>query len=612
MTAKFKFLLIYFFSWVIFFDLLRLVFMLYHFDKTKTLSFGTILSSFWHGLRMDMSVAAYILAPVCVFVLLSLFIHFFRRLLIYRVYTFVILLLVALISFFDLEIYKQWGFRIDATPLKFLNTPKEAFASISHLPLLFLFVIFILCYGLFYFCFKHILRRIFFQQQNRYKILTGVSLILFLGILIIPVRGGFQLAPLNQSSVYFSTNNYANHTAINASWNFLHSVVSKGASGKNPYQYLPGEKVEAISDSLYNGALGTEQVVRLSDTAINIIVVIWESFTEKAIHALVDNKEVTPQFNRLKQEGIYFSNVYASGDRTNKGIPAILSGYPAMPNTTIIHSPAKSEKLSVLSKLFKAKGYYTPFFYGGEPEFANIKSYLLHGGFDPIIGKNDFAAKDMNSKWGAHDDVVMKRVFGNLSRAKQPFFATWLTLTSHEPFETPVATVFAGEDNTTKFLNSLHYTDAVVNEFVEKCKAQPWWNNTLMIITGDHGHPLPENGNKADEFRTPMLWIGGALNKKGLVIDKIVSQLDIAETLSRQVNLSTNQFPYSKNVFDSASRPWAFFTFNDGFGFVDSSGRLVFDNVGKQPIRQEGSAGPVEIEAGKAMMQKVYEDFLKK
>ena len=117
-----------------------------------------------------------------------------------------------------------------------------------------------------------------------------------------------------------------------------------------------------------------------------------------------------------------------------------------MPNTTIIHSPGKAEKLPVLSRLFKEKGYYTPFFYGGEPEFANIKSYLLHSGFDPIIGKNDFAAKDMNSKWGAHDGVVMDRVFENLNNSTKPFFATWLTLSSHEPFETPVPAVFETEE----------------------------------------------------------------------------------------------------------------------------------------------------------------------
>ncbi len=132
---------------------------------------------------------------------------------------------------------------------------------------------------------------------------------------------------------------------------------------------------------------------------------------------------MTPQFNRWKQHGIYFSNMYASGDRTNIGIPVIFSGYPAMPNTTLIHSPGRSEKLQVLSKLFKGKGYYTPFFYGGEPEFANLKSYPLHSGFDPIIGKNNFETKDMNSKWGAHDGIVVNRVFGDLYKSNKPFFA---------------------------------------------------------------------------------------------------------------------------------------------------------------------------------------------
>jgi len=421
------------------------------------------------------------------------------------------------------------------------------------------------------------------------------------------------LAPLNQSSVYFSTNNYANHVAINASWNFLHSLVSKESSGKNPYQYLSVQHVKETVDSLYSGISTTEQLIQFSpDTATNIIFIIWESFTEKAIHISINNKEVTPQFNRLKKEGIYFSNVYASGDRTNKGIPAILSGYPAMPNTTIIHSPGKAEKLRVLSQLFKEKGYQIPFFYGGEPEFANIKSYLLHGGFDPIVGKNDFDSKDMNSKWGAHDGVVMNRVFEDLNKSKKPFFATWLTLTSHEPFEIPVSTVFNGNDNTTKFLNSLHYTDQVVSDFIDRCSQRSWWKNTVIIIIGDHGHVLPASDNKADDFRTPMLWMGGALNKKGVIIDKVMSQLDIAAMLSKQMGLNAGNFPFSKNSLDPFTKSWAFFSFNNGFGFVDSSGRLVFDNVGKMPIKEDGNIGPKEMEAGKAMQQFVYDDFIRK
>ena len=592
---------------------MRVLFLVYHFDKTRELSSSTALLSLWYGLRMDLSVAAYILAPVCIFVLLSLFIHFFRRLTIYYIYTFVLLFLVSFISLADLEIYTAWGFRIDATPLRFLSTPREALASISHLPLLLIAIIFLVCYGLFYWSFRKILRRIFFQEQYCFRILTGCLILVWMGALIIPIRGGFQLAPLNQSSVYFSTRQFANHAAINPSWNLLHSAVSKENISVNPYNYLPPAIVQRIVDSLYTSSGKPERIIRSSqDTPVNVIMLIWESFTEKAIHQKIDGREVTPNFNRLAKEGIFFSNAYASGDRTNKGIPAILSGYPAMPATTIIHSPGKSASLKVLSQLFREKGYSTPFFYGGEPEFANIKSYLLHGQFDPLVGKDDFAAKDMNSKWGAHDGVVMQRVLSDLQKTKQPFFATWLTLTSHEPFETPLPPVFRGNDNTAKFLNSIHYTDQVLGEFMENCRQAEWWDQTIIVITGDHGHPLPETSSKAEDFCTPVLWLGGALEKRGVTIDRVTSQLDIAAALAAQVGIDSKAFPFSKDPFDPQTLAWAFFTFNNGFGFVDEHGRLVFDNVGRQPVSEEGRVTNQHLEAGKAMMQAVFEDFIRR
>ncbi|MEO8406277.1 MAG: LTA synthase family protein, partial [Chitinophagaceae bacterium] len=571
------------------------------------------IGTFTHGLRMDLSMSAYILLPVCFFVLLSLVIPIFRQPVIYKIYTYIILFFVLVLSICDLEIYSAWGFRIDATPLQFLSSPKEALASISHLPLFWILIGFILCYILLIQVWKYIFRKIFFTPQPNRRIVTGLAVLVLIAALFIPIRGGLQLAPLNQSGVYFSTNNYANHAAINASWNFLHSLFSKGTSGKNPYQYATAERQQQVIDSLYKGGGAITQLINFpADTPTNIIVIVWESFTEKATHVSIGGKEVTPEFNKLKQEGIYFSNTYASGDRTNKGLPAIFSGYPAMPNTTVIHSPGKSAKLNVLSSIFKKKGYATPFFYGGEPEFANIKSYLLNGGFDPIISKSDFAAKDMNSKWGAHDGVVMQRVFDELNKSPKPFFAGWLTLSSHEPFETPVPVVFGGDDITNKFLNSLHYTDQVLSDFIKKCSQQSWWNNTLVIITGDHGHRLPATGKQADDFRIPLLWLGGALKQKGMIIDKVISQIDIAATITRQAGMTENYFPFSKNILDTSTLPWAFFCFNNGFGFTDSSGRLVFDNVGKQTIQQEGAAGDKEVEAGKVMQQYTYGDFLKK
>ncbi|RYY57141.1 MAG: alkaline phosphatase family protein [Chitinophagaceae bacterium] len=659
MGAKFKFLLVYYFSWFVFFDLMRVLFLLYHADKTAGLTGGEIARTFLYGARMDLSVAAYILLPVVLFVLLSLFIHFFRRLLIYKIYTFTILLLVSVICLADLELYNAWGFRIDATPLNFLTTPTEAMASVSHLPVWWILFFFIASYALFYFCFSVIMKWIFFQQQNKQRALTAALLLVFMAALLIPIRGGLQQSPLNQSSVYFSTTAYANHAAINASWNFIHSVFGKDRVKTNPYVYMdPLKAAQVVQDlyafddtgltdqSPYRDAAQQQElehyqwINRQGTKPVNVIVVIWESFTEKALHLQKSGVAITPRFLEYKNQGIFFENCYASGDRTNKGIPAVLSGYPAMPNTTIIHSPGKSAKLKSLPAFFRQSGYATPFFYGGETEFANIKSYLVQSGFDPIIGKSDFAAADMNSKWGAHDGVVMKKVLAALDTTKGPFFAGWLTLSSHEPFEVPVKTVISGKDVPSMFLNSLHYTDQVLGDFIDSCKTRPWWDNTVIIIVGDHGHPLPETGRRSDDFRTPMLWTGGAIVQKGMVVRKTVSQIDIAATLLRQFNFgsippadfgklpaqrvkelrqadefekrafATRNFPFSKDMADPRYKAWAFFDFNDGFGFVDSSGVLVFDNVGRQPIMKLGSPGDAQVQSGQALMYWYFNDFM--
>ncbi len=500
---------------------------------------------------------------------------------------------------------------MDTTPLKYMSSPKEVWASISHLPIFLISIFFIVGYFFIAWLFSKIINRInAYQQQGSFKILSAFIIIIVTGLLIIPIRGGIQLAPINQSSVYFSTNNFANHAAINATWNFFHGVTNKTSSTNNPYNYLPPIKAQQITDSLYYSAGKFDNMLKTSTP--NIIFIIWESFTEKATHLSVGGKEVTPNFNNLKKEGIYFSNAYASGDRTDKGLTAILSGYPALNNLSITRFPSKSGQLIVLGQLLKKSGYQTPFYYGGESAFANIKSYLLHGGFDPIIEKSDFSEKDQNSKWGAHDGVVARKMFDDLSKIKQPFFATWLTLSSHEPFETPVPDFFKGDDHTTLLLNSLRYTDGVVNDFIENCKQQTWWQNTLVIIVSDHGHALPETGKKWDNFRIPILWLGGALAETGITIDKVISQLDMASSISAQLGKNEKYFPFSKNIFDSASKEWAFFSFNNGHGFIQREKLFVFDNVGKNILDQQGSIEAKDVEAAKALQQIIYQDFLNK
>jgi phosphoglycerol transferase MdoB-like AlkP superfamily enzyme len=457
-----------------------------------------------------------------------------------------------------------------------------------------------------------------FTKISKHIYVNSLAAFLFValaGSLAIPIRGGLQLAPINQSSVYFSHIDFANHAAINPIWNFFNSWVNKTYEKNNPYNYFAASEAIQKLQVLYPApALVVPTQHLLKTDKPNIILIIWESLTAKVVEDLGGMPGITPQLRELSREGILFSNLYASGNRSDKGIVAILSAYPAQPKNSIITIPNKTARLPYISADLKKIGYHTAFYYGGELEFANIKSYLLKGSFENTIGKEAFNPETWNSKWGAHDHVVFNRLLEDLNSAPQPFFHTMFTLSSHEPFEVPVETAIAGKDEQSLFLNAMHYTDESLGNFITSAKKQPWWDNTLVIILADHGHRLPEiyTDDKSKEFHIPMLWLGGALTQQGVVIDRLSSQTDLAPTLLSQLNLPYHNYKWGRDIFHPAARPFAYYAFNDGFGLIQPGKQVVFDNVGKRVIMQTGDNREEDIAFGKSYLQVSFQDYLDK
>ena len=614
MLRKILFLLIYLFSWVIFFEIARVFFLISTSQYAKEVPSSLKLQSLWYGLKMDLSMAAYLTILVCLFGIAALFIPLFRKRIIYFTYTGIILFILIFITIADAESFKAWGTRLDYTPIRFLSSPREALASIGHLPIGWIIIGLLLIYLLLFWIFRKVISgSTSFLSNNKYKLVQLVLILCFTIALIIPIRGGLQLAPINQSHVFFSNNQYANNAAINGTWNFMQSLTKAKYLSRNIYQYMDEAEADSIVNWLFEAKGENSQIINdSSSTKSNVILIIWESFTEKVLGKSIDGRPVIRFLPELMKEGVYFSNCYSSGDRTDKGIGAVLSSYPALPKESIINYAEKTSKLPGLGNIFMKQGYHTSFYYGGESEFMNIKSYLNAQQYQQLITKEDFATADMNSKWGAHDEVVMKKLVTDLANMKPPFFTTWLTLSSHEPFETPVPPVFKGNDKETRFLNSLHYTDSIVYSFIAEVKKLPSWQNTIVIISADHGHYLPITGKWADNYRIPVLWLGGALKRQHVIIDKTVNQLDIAETLVGQMHFGNDTFAFGKNIFDSTSKHWAFFTYNDGIGFVTDSSRLLFDNAGKKTVFEEGKTNAGQEKIAKALMQKLYADFLKR
>ncbi|HXA02217.1 MAG TPA: LTA synthase family protein, partial [Cytophagaceae bacterium] len=487
-----------------------------------------ILKSFIYGPKLDISFTAY--AAILPFVIISFSFFFNREILIKRIimaYSMALIVIIVFLSVTDLELYRWWGFRLDATIFKYVNTPAAMIASAEVAPLFLLMpLFFFMISGMF------VLYVLLLYPDNKSfekKSLLGSTAGCLAGLiitatLIIPIRGGFQLAPINESAVFYSTNPLLNNTAVNVPWNFIHSILEKNYETLNPYISGNKSKAEGIIKNLYNEPGRSKQIIK--DTP-NIVLIIWESFTAKVVKETGGKENITPQFSQLINEGILFNNIYASGDRSDKGLVAILSGYPSQPTASIITNPAKASHLPAISTELKNKGYNTSFYYGGEPEFANIKSFLLKHNFDKLVTKSDFEEEYLNSKWGAHDEIVLDRLFEDLNHERRPFFSAIFTLSSHEPFDIPIPPVFPGNDRQILFLNSLYYTDQCIGKFIEKAKKTNWWNNTLFIIIADHGHPFPSKTgvpmHVPDEFHIPMLWLGGALNTSPIVNAQIGS-----------------------------------------------------------------------------------------
>jgi phosphoglycerol transferase MdoB-like AlkP superfamily enzyme len=597
--------------WLIFFVFARLFFIFTHFGEASQFSTGTILATFLHGIKLDISAISYIMSiPMLVLIPGVYFAgNWYRHFI--KWYSYLIIVISSIIIVADTFIYRYWGYRLDYSALQYLNTPKEVLASVNTLQLSIIILVVILIAGGFILLYNRFISR-FFDNLDRVR-LWPVAMIIFtilFASLIIPVRGGVGIAPINAGSVYFSEHIFVNHTSINVVWNAGSSYINRKPSA-NPYNYGDLQEAKEIVETLT--ADNEIPVKLLNCNRPNIILFVLESFGSTLIGPLGGDSFTTPCFNRYTGEGILFTNFFASGNRTDKAMPAILNGYPSQPVVSIMKEPKKTQSLPGLVKTLNEQGYNSSFWYGGEINFANFNSFVINSGFDQIITMDNFSPEHYNSKWGVHDHVLINALTDSMKNVREPFLKVVLTLSSHEPFEVPVDPAFEGRDDMTKFRNSVYYTDSTIGAFLDDAKNTGWWDNTLIILVADHCRrsSLEILAYSEEIFRIPMLWVGGALENGNIKIEKLGTQVDIPVTILHQLDLDGN-YPFAKDLLSGGSSSFAFYTFNEGFTFITDTSKYVYDHKLGAPVVEEGSHPGEAGRIGKAYLQVVYDDFMKR
>jgi phosphoglycerol transferase MdoB-like AlkP superfamily enzyme len=619
---KWIFLVRYFIFWILLFAAHRLVFLALYFGKISNEPFTRILASFYHALYLDVSAASYI--TVIPAILLSLAYIFQRNgfLKALNIYTILLIFIYTFIAIGEDGIYGEWNTKLNYLALWHFRHFDEVMKTIS-LPLMAgFFAASGIIGGLFTWLYMRKVRLRELYSEMKYPWLrytTGILLMgLYCGLLFLGIRGGWMPIPINQSVSYYCSVPILNDAAVNPAWNLASNISENSYNlDKNPFEVMPYAEAHSIVDELYETEKDTTINI-LTTSQPNICFIILESWSASLVGSCGGMQGVTPVFDSLSEKGVLFSNMESSAILSDQGIPAILSGHPHTYRLFLCRQPEKSKKVGSLSRSLHQDGYQTAFYFGGQLSYGNIKSYLYNQSFDIIKEGSDYDASLPRARLGIHDGVMMQEYAKSLSLAKQPFLYCMFTISSHMPYDIPVPHKFDDLKDEGKYASSVHYTDQSLGEFLQAVRYEPWYKNTLFVIVADHSHNAPVHllMQEPEFHHIPCLFFGEVIKPefRGKNITRKVMQADIAATIMHQLGKDASAFPWSRNMLNPYTKPWAFYLMHQGGGFVYDTNYVAFDTFKNSfffsSFTDSTDYKPL-LRKGEAIQQVLFDEFLK-
>ena len=603
--------------WILFFNFSRLVFVLYHIRliSVEEISFGEVMGVFYHSFPLDLATACYfMLIPSLVLIIQSIYSPRWLNL-INKIYTIIMISFYALTSAGEMGIYSEWKTKLSYKAIIYMRNPSEIYNSAESFDFFILLILLLVMtfVGIFTYL-RWVYPNITHLKRNWWFSLG--FLLVTPSCLALGMRGGIQEIPINQSESFFSTHNILNVASVNNVFNLYISVFENLQNfDQNPFIFMEEEEARKLVKEIYTVEKDTTLSI-LTVRQPNVVIIMLESWSADLIEELGGKPGITPEFRKLQEGGILFTEIYSSGSRSEQGMASILGGFPSHPISCITVQPDKYAKLPSLSQSLEEEGYATSFYFGGQLIYGNIKGYIFYNGFDKIMEIYDFPDDIPQGKLGIHDEFTLDFLVNDLDHEKQPFFSTLFTLSTHSPWDQPYEKPLTWGDNEREWINAALYTDHCLGEFFEKAKTKPWYDSTLFVIVADHSHNSYYNWHphSREYHKIPMLFYGNVIRKeyKGTNWKKIGNQHDIAGTLLAQLNIPAEEFHWSKNLFNPYSSEFAYFTNENGGGWIRPDGYFTFDKHLPYFYFYEPSAKRQDtlVMEGKAYLQEVFREYL--
>ena len=585
---------------VLIFIVAKMGFMFYH-AGVQSFTVTNVFEVIRHGLSLDLSMGLYILSLPFLCLAVSIWVpreRLFRNIL--RPFYIVISLAMALIFVADTSLYEFWLFKLDAFCLQYLETPTEAMASVSTSYILMRLLTIALLTAIFTWAYWKIPLKL---PKIRKRILSSIGALLLIPLIIIGIRGGLDESTTNIGQVYYSQNQFLNHSAVNPIFSFFASLEKSGSNIVS-FKFMDQKTCDDIVNQLYN----TQSIdcdTLLTTNTPNIIVILLEScggqFTE-----IGGRTDITPNLNKMAKEGIYFANCHANSWRTDRGTLCTWSGYPSFPNTSVMKIPAKSRTLPNIARtLQQERGYSTHYLYGGDINFTNMRSYLVSGGFQDLTWKTDYTTDEQQTaRWGVRDDITFHTLTQLTKTMKQPFLIGYSTLSSHSPWDVPI------HHFDDEVLNAFYYLDQCVGNFIQQLRHTELWNHTLIVMLPDHGivHAGLDESNPLLNH-IPMLWLGGVV-KQPRRIEQVCNQTDLPATLLGQLGIAHDEYTFSRDVLSTTYKhPFAIHTYDDGYTIIDSTSFVNYDFISNRVVTTSGKDSDKLMQWAKAILQAASKDL---
>ena len=616
MKLRLKYLSCFLVIFIALFAVMKIAFMLCNIGEHRV-GISDIAAVIWHGLPLDLSTACYLTILPWLISLVSVFVGGRALGYITKIYCVVIAPLLSVIFVADIALYPFWQFKLDATIFNYIDSPKNAAASVSVWFIIIALVCITIITAAQLFAFRCVWQMAFALGKTKSagfirQIVEAFSIILAGGIMFLLIRGGVGRSTMNVGRVYFSQDQYLNHSAVNPAFSLLSSSF-KTQNLDKLYRYYSRSECDSIFAQMGYSTHSITPDTLLKAVRPNIVLIIMEGCGASFVEAVGGKAGITPNLNKLAKEGVLFTNCYANSFRTDRGLVNILSGYPAFPTLSVMKMPDKARSLPSLAASLAKNDYSTSFLYGGDINFTQTKGYLLATGFGQARGYETFPLSVRHQhSWGVNDHITLDTLYNiicreeKMSRANgKNYFVSCLTLSSHEDWQVPFHKIPNDE-----VANSMAYLDNCIGRLVSRLKKTSAWSDMLVILVPDHGISYPRDITEANPERNhiPMLWIGGALAQPRQ-IEVLCNNTDLVATLLGQLHINHDDFTFSRDVLShDYTYPIAVHTFSNGITLIDSTGFTVED-LNSHDIINERGEGAHRTALSHAYLQKIIEDL---